>query len=444
LQPNILFITIDNIRADKFNEHSSSYTPNLDSLSKNGVFFRQAISGSDGTTISLSNIFTGNYSIKTGIKTYYFDKNIPTFFDDLKNSGYYTSCCIPDIKFLKQIFLNFDDSIIYPYVNRDLYVGLFGGIGDEIIEKLKTNSKKPWIFYTHLMDAKPPEQIPEEFDNIKYGKMKSDRILSAIDFWIGKIINELDLTKTLVIISSDHGNFIPVDDKALNGMPKNMHKILNITKNFSFVKNNGDMLNLFLRKILRFFNKRKLQDLNDLEKRSFKTRTKTELFDELIRIPLIFSGFEIKQNDILSLVRQIDIFPTIFDIVGLPLKNNCHGRSLLSLIQGKKIEELPAFIENAVLIENFDHLKSNTNEIMKKEGNFIGIRTSEWKYQRSRYEHEQISLYNLENDPNELVNLADSLPDKIIEMEKELNLIIADSHEKDRIRSILSKKKFRL
>ena len=442
MHPNILFITIDNIRADKFNESSSTYIPNLNSLSQNGVFFSQAISGSDNTIISLSNIFTGNYSTKTGIKTYNFSKNVPTFFNDLKNYGYHTFCCLPDLKFLQQIASNFDDSIIYPYVDRYSYAGLFGGIGDKIIKKLKTNTKEPWIFYTHLMDAKPPAQIPEEFDKTQYGKMKSDRILSAIDLWIGKIVNQLDLTKTLVIISSDHGNFIPIDDKGLNTMPKNLQKMLNITKKLSFVRNNGTMLILLLRKIVHFFKKRKLKDLDKYETRSFKTRTKTELFDELIRIPLIFSGFGIKSNDVSSLVRHVDIFPTIFDIIGIPLKNKYHGRSLLPLIKGNKIEEIPAFIENAVVIENDGKIKGDGNQMLKKEVNFIGIRTSRWKYQRPGHKNDLISLYDLKNDPKELENLAASLPEKVLEMEKALKKILDDTYEKDRIRSILNKNFF--
>lgn len=434
--PNILFITLDNVRADKFNSSSSIKTPNLDKLIENGIFFEQAISGSDGTIISLSNIFTGNYSIKTGIKTYHFDKHIHTFFDDLQNNGYYTVCCIPDILFLKQISSKFDDSIVYSYVNRDSYLTLFGGIGDKIVEKLKSVPNEPWIFYMHLMDAKPPVIIPKEFDDAKYGKTKSDRIISAIDYWIGQIMHEIDVTKTIVVVSSDHGNFIPFNEKGLNSMPTFIQNQINKIKKFSFFQKNGIMFYLILRKFIGLNNRRKLKNLDKILMRSFETRTKTQLFDELIRIPLLFSGFGINPNRITALVRQVDIFPTLFDLIGLSFSKNCNGRKLLPLLNGKKLEEVPAFIENAVLIEH-------NSKMSKKEGSLIGIRTSMWKYQRSRYDkNSNVSLYNVMDDPYELKNLSESHHDKIIEMEEQLHSILTDSSEKNKIRSILNSKKF--
>ena len=138
---NILFITIDNIRADKFNKNSSCKTPALTNLINNGVIFRQAISGSDGTTIGLSNIFTGNYSIKSGTKPYTFKKNFFTYFDELQKNGFYTYCCIPDLQYLKHITSKFNDIEIYSYVDRSLYTDLFNGLGSKILQKLKSSRK---------------------------------------------------------------------------------------------------------------------------------------------------------------------------------------------------------------------------------------------------------------------------------------------------------------
>ena len=43
-KPNILFILVDSLRADKvFGKNKTSQTPNIESLIKNGVYFEQAI-----------------------------------------------------------------------------------------------------------------------------------------------------------------------------------------------------------------------------------------------------------------------------------------------------------------------------------------------------------------------------------------------------------------
>ena len=44
MKPNILFLLIDSLRADKcFGDKKTSITPNLDSLIKNGTYFSQTI-----------------------------------------------------------------------------------------------------------------------------------------------------------------------------------------------------------------------------------------------------------------------------------------------------------------------------------------------------------------------------------------------------------------
>ena len=50
------------------------------------------------------------------------------------------------------------------------------------------------------------------------------------------------------------------------------------------------------------------------------------LYDDLIKVPLIFSGVNIPSNKkITQQVRHVDIFPTIEDLISLPKKNDIHG-----------------------------------------------------------------------------------------------------------------------
>ncbi len=73
MKPNILFITIDALRADKtYGENKSSLTPNLDSLISNGVLFKQTISGADQTGSSIAHIFTSKFPITSGINQFNF------------------------------------------------------------------------------------------------------------------------------------------------------------------------------------------------------------------------------------------------------------------------------------------------------------------------------------------------------------------------------------
>ena len=128
-------------------------------------------------------------------------------------------------------------------------------------------------------------------------------------------------------------------------------------------------------------------------------------YEEMCHVPLIISGFKFSNKIIEELVSSIDIFPTIAEIVDIPKKNTkIHGRSLLPLINGKKIEERPVYIESDI---------DSSSKI-----NVIGIRTSKYKYFRngdsiSTNQH----LYDLQNDILEENNIAEKNPNLVREME---------------------------
>ena len=66
------------------------------------------------------------------------------------------------------------------------------------------------------MDLRPPYHLPTEFDKEELGDTKYDRMLSYIDTWIGKFLEKIDLEKTIFVLSSDHGDYIPVLEEDLN------------------------------------------------------------------------------------------------------------------------------------------------------------------------------------------------------------------------------------
>ena len=92
-------------------------------------------------------------------------------------------------------------------------------------------------------------------------------------------------------------------------------------------------------------------------------------------------------------------------------QKNIDGRNLLNLMNGKSENEIPAIIESMPLLE-------------KPLGDVIGVRTSKYKYFRSRVNPKlDVSLFDLVDDPKEIKNIASSKPDIIIDME----LILTDN-----------------
>ncbi|MCH7647439.1 MAG: sulfatase-like hydrolase/transferase [Thaumarchaeota archaeon] len=422
MKPNILFIIIDSLRADRcYNDNKTAKTPNIDKLIQKGIYFSQAISTSDSTAISLGSIFTGKYPFKTGITHFTYNSDILTYFDILKKNDYNVYGIFPDTSFFLKLSSRFDEQSPYIYDKRESWLQLVGGIGKQILEKLESKRMiEPWIYFIHLMDLHSPFFIPKKFDHEEHGQTRYDRMVFSIDFWIGRILQKIDQQKTLLILSSDHGDYIPVSDEAVSYNTKS-RKILRKFKNtFPALVPIGEKFILQYHSLKRTIKKKKLgKKLSSEEMRTFNLRADESLYDESIRIPLIFYGYGIsKQKLITSLVRQVDIFPTIFEICNFSNKiKKIHGRSLYPLFKDKLLNELPAYIETG-------------SRDPKKIGKIIGLRTKRYKYLRSREDvQKNVCLFDLESDPLEQNNLTNLQPHLVQQMEKKLSEIRKDSKD---------------
>lgn len=428
MKPNILFIMIDSLRSDKcFGNKKTSKTPNIDQLIKNGAYFSQTISASDGTAPSWGSLFTSLYPFKSGIRGEIPSKlsdDITNFVDVFKNHGYNAYCSIPD--YATSIGLG------KPFQNDDKsysgYDPLSRGFGEKIIEKLhKKTLKSPWLFFIHLLDLHWPFSAPIEFQDKVFGDTQYDKSVSAIDVWVGKFLKEINLDETLIILSADHGEYIPVvyrNGKSVSfegGVsnqffnPKERHRIPSYA--YPIAKKIFNIQRKFKRQRLR--TKLKSLDLSSTEKRYLSVEAgfrgyQNNIYDESIKIPLVFCGAGIKSHKIVSQqVRTIDIFPTLSELTGIEKITGIHGRSLVPLLEDRKMDELSAYIESNHRNECGEYL--------------IGVRTGKYKYCREMNKQNNACLFDIENDSFEENNLVDRLPQKVTEFEKLLQEIIQDT-----------------
>ena len=413
MKPNIILLTIDSLRADRtFGKSKSSITPNLDSLISNGTCFKQAICTVDQTGLSLGSLFTSLYPFKSGISYFNFDHDVPNFFKVLKKEGYELNSFVPDISFFQKTTKNFDKNEHYVYDKREDWTQLVG-FGDQILEKLE-QMDKPCFYFIHLMDLRPPYYLPPEFDKDEFGDTKYDRMLSYIDTWIGKFVEKIDLEETIFVLSSDHGDYISVLDEDLNQIK--IPKMLKKSKKIIPTAISDPILSKLQRTRKAIELRKREKNMTKQEFRTLQNRGDIFLFDELVRIPLIFAGFGVPSNLMIKQqVRQVDIFPTLCELVGIPSDlGEINGRSLVPILNKKSLVEEPAYIESG-------------SASATKLGKVMGIRTSNYKYLRSRKDStKNVTLYDVKNDPNETKNIASLNPQIIKEMEKTLQKIISD------------------
>ena len=112
-----------------------------------------------------------------------------------------------------------------------------------------------------------------------------------------------------------------------------------------------------------------------------------------------------------DVIETVDIMPTILEYLDLPAPKTIRGRSLWPLIRGENQTPKTAFIEHA-------------------GRNLVGLRSNRYKYiQHRKTKHLLPSypfvkgreeLYDLDNDPAELNNIAQQNPELLNDFRLEL------------------------
>ena len=207
---NVILITIDGLRRDRIN-----LCPFLYSIAKNNCFFSNMITATPYTIASMHAVFSGVYPSKNGVNSYFnmfkFKKDIcKTIAEYLHDQGYYTVAEVYNDSIIPH--QGFDKVYVYDE-NKD-------DIDKRSIELIKKVSKKR-KFFLHLQPAhihrktvnniakKYDDFSKEYFDRVEENIKEYNRYIQEADNYIKTIfssIDELNLrNNTIVIISSDHG-----------------------------------------------------------------------------------------------------------------------------------------------------------------------------------------------------------------------------------------------
>jgi arylsulfatase A-like enzyme len=119
---------------------------------------------------------------------------------------------------------------------------------------------------------------------------------------------------------------------------------------------------------------------------------KQSLYEHSMKAPLFVSGPGIPKGESEALVYLYDIFPTVCDLNGIDVPQGLDGQSLAGIISGKQ--------------------KSVRKTLFTSYKQFMrSVRDDRWKL--IRYPHiNRSQLFDLENDPHELKDLAGSAEGK--------------------------------
>lgn len=389
--PNIVFILIDTLRADRLGVYGSQkgLTPFIDSLAKDSVVFKNCFAPSSYTVPSVASLYTGLYPTHHGVEHGLVQKEANSIVQHklsnkyatlpkiLRNHGYSThgfvtnGCLKPEFGF----GAGFDQYEVKSW-EKGLWVTRQVSLNNQEITK-----KKPYFLFLMFfdphepynqnkkLDPKFPEGFPEKkigemsvsylteleqnedmspgTDNLKVLETLYDGEVAYTDIYIRNIFNNLRITDDdLVIITSDHGE--------------------------GFMEHG-------------------------------RLGHAVHLYNEALHVPLIirlpkkrFAGQVVDAQ-----VSLVDLLPTVCQMAGIVPKGNYDGIDLLNCLNTKVFTERPLF----------SSLKR------AKGANLNAAFFRDWKFILDRSEKEK-ELFNLRQDPGETKQMKEEFPNIAKRMEK--------------------------
>lgn len=119
---------------------------------------------------------------------------------------------------------------------------------------------------------------------------------------------------------------------------------------------------------------------------------KQTLFEEANHVPLIFAGPGIQPGVSKALVEQVDIYPTLASLAGLPLPAHLQGTSLVPWLDDPTTKSRVAVFSTMIAT----HTKALGHS----------VRNGRYRYIEWNGGEDGVQLYDLQTDPHQLVNLA--------------------------------------
>ncbi len=296
---NVAFFLIDTLRADRLGSYGypRPTSPRLDELARTGVVFERVVAQSSWTKTSMASLWTATNPARHGVLR--FNHALPTEAvlpaEQLAEAGFQTAgiwrngWVSPNFGFGQGF-----ESYIRPKPGRERVqmqrnsptapklVGTDEDIADSAIEFLENFGDRRFFLYMHFMDV---HQYVFDSESAVFGTSYSDAYDQSIlwtDRVIAHIVQRMDelgvLERTLLVFASDHGE--------------------------AFREHGGE-------------------------------GHAQNLYREVVHVPLIFvlpfrlePGIRVPQT-----VSNVDVWPTIFDLLGMEPLPGADGRSLVPLME---------------------------------------------------------------------------------------------------------------
>jgi len=372
---NVLFVLIDTLRADRLGSYGyeRDTSPTLDRLASSGVRFEHHLSQSSWTKSSMASLWTSLYPARTGITRY--DDVIPDAArmpaEILRDAGFHTvglyrnGWVAPTFGFDQgfDVYQHPGSTPLPPDVRVEnptlSQKGTDEGAIDAAAEFLRVDGRRRWFLYLHLMDLH--EYLYDE-QSALFGSSYSDTYDNSIRWTNDQIARLVEilaeggyLENTLLVVASDHGE--------------------------------------------------------DFLERGFEGHGR-KVYRESTEVPLIVSfPFRLDPGIVVTArTRNVDVWPTILDLLGLSAPEGIDGRSRLQdILASAKGEVSDSDSEIAIA-----HLDQTWGQRSRPPQPTVAVVEDTFRYVRVEQPGGAVEqLFDRRDDPRELRDRADEDPETL-------------------------------
>mgnify|MGYP001394182203 CR=1 FL=1 len=368
---NVIFILIDTLRADRLGAYGyeRDTSPNMDALAARGIRFGQVESQSSWTKTSMASLMTARYPERTGIMraedALPEDAVLPA--EIFRDAGYNTAGVWRNGWVANNFGFDQGFGLYYkPLADRSnravqrnspsahRLAGSDLDVTRSAIEFITNHRDDRFFLYMHYMDV---HQYVYSDASPTWGTSFSDIYDSSIH-WVDQnvgliaqtLFDEELLDRTIIVIAADHGE--------------------------AFFEHGAEG----------------------------HART---LYHEVQNVPLIIvvplrldEGIVVEEK-----VANIDIWPTVLDLAGLPPIPGAEGRSLVPLIlDGGDTSELASGLRDRSL---FAQLEQNWGKRTKESDQLVSMLDGPYRYVVRANDTDRFEIYDHSTDPLEKNDLAE-------------------------------------
>ena len=403
---NVVIISVDTLRADHlgcYGYHRDT-SPSIDSFAKESILFKNVYAVRGQTWPSLTSMLTSLYPVSSRVRwnLHMLNTKVDTLGGLLKNEDYITSAFLSNFCEAKR----YDFDTDYCSERDD------SKITPKVVEWLGKNKDKKFFTWIHYFNPHEPYNAPEEFDIFVDKKYKTKHTTNYRGLnKIGKQAIKLSKKDIDYFISKYDGDIRFVDSE--------------IKKVFESLKNNGLLDNT----IIVFTS----DHGEELYERGYYIGHSCSIHDSVLHIPLLIRLPENIESgrQVGEIIENIDIAPTLLDLLGVDKPDTFEGRSFIRLIDPNAIDNSFSYSLSEVG-SKIHSIRTERYRYIYNPGNITpNFRKQGCLPRGKNYKIHNEELYDIITDPGEKNNLAEKNPGLALELRRRIDALYPkDSREK--------------